>query len=62
MEPVKGRSMRRLFKKKGYTVYLVDEFRTSKLLFDNPGIDGNGVEMEKFKSVKNPRPYRRGKW
>ena len=61
MEPVKGRSLRRLFRKKGYKVYLVDEFRTSKILFDEPGIDGNGVEMENFQSVKNPRPYRRRK-
>lgn len=61
MEPTKGRSMRRLFKSKGFKVYLVDEFRTSKMLFDEPGIKGKGIEMENFKSVKNPRPYRRGK-
>ncbi len=41
-EPVKGRSIRRLFRKHGYKVYLVDEFRTTMMLYDAPGIDGNG--------------------
>ncbi len=59
MEPTKGKSMRRLFKSKGYKVYLVDEFRTSARLYDEPGINGEGIEMEKFLEVDNPRPYRR---
>jgi hypothetical protein len=58
LEPTKGRSMRRLFKSKGYAVYLVDEFRTSKMLYNDSGINGEGVEMEKFLKVKNPRPFR----
>ncbi len=61
MEPTKGRSMRRLFKSKGYKVYLVDEFRTSARLYDEPGINGEGIETEKFFEVDNPRPYRREK-
>jgi len=30
-EPVKGKEYRRLFKKRGYKVFLIDEFKTSKL-------------------------------
>jgi hypothetical protein len=28
-EPIKGKDIRSLFKKSGYDIYLVDEFRTS---------------------------------
>ncbi len=38
-EPSKGRSLRRLFRKHGYKVYLVDEFRTSCRLY------GDGEEL-----------------
>jgi hypothetical protein len=60
-EPVKGRSMRRLFKKHGYRVYLVDEFRTTMMLYGAPGIDGNGVELENFCKMKNKKPKRESK-
>ncbi len=54
-EPTKGKSMRRLFKRHGYKVYLVDEFRTSKMLYDQGGINEEGVELEKFCELKNPK-------
>lgn len=51
-EPTKGKSFRKLFKNAGYTLYLVNEFNTSKKSF----IDGG--EMEKFRSRKNPKPWK----
>ena len=51
-EPTKGKSFRKLFKNRGYKVYLVDEFRTSCRSF----IDGS--EMETFKMIPNPKPYK----
>jgi hypothetical protein len=33
-EPTKGKTIRTLFKKNGYKVYLVDEFRTSCRLYE----------------------------
>ena len=46
-EPVKGRGMRKIFKKRGYQVYLVDEYNSSKKMLVS------GVPMEKFKRVQN---------
>ncbi len=60
-EPTKGKSMRRLFKRHGYKVYLVDEFRTSMMLYDQPGPKGEGVELEKFCKMNNPKPKKKMK-
>ena len=51
-EPVKGKSFRKLFRKAGYNVFLVDEYNTSKTSF----LDGKLTE--KFRWRKNPRPFR----
>ena len=51
-EPVKGKGFRSLFRKAGYSVFLVDEHRTScRCSFC-------GGECEKFRKCKNPRPWR----
>jgi len=55
-EPTKGKSMRQLFKKRGYEVYLVDEFRTTMMLYDHSGPKGEGIELEKFCKMKNKKP------
>ena len=47
-EPTKGKGMRKLFKKNGYKLYLVNEYNTSKKMY------GTGYEMAKFR-------YRNGK-
>ena len=51
-EPSKGKSFRKLFRKAGYNIYLVDEYNTSKMNFFN------GQENEKFKKRINPRPWK----
>ena len=55
-EPVKGKGFRTLFRKAGYKVYLVDEFRTSKRC---SACDNHGV-CSTFRWCNNPRPYRQG--
>ncbi|KAJ2823835.1 hypothetical protein GGI24_003573 [Coemansia furcata] len=50
-EPIRGKSWRDLFKRHGFRVFLIDEFRTSLIC---PSCD---ADLEKFKRVKNPRPY-----
>ena len=52
-EPSKGVGMRALFRKNGYKVYLVDEFRTSCRC-----VKCNGGKCEKFQVRKNPKPNR----
>ena len=52
-EPTKGIGMRNLFRKAGYQVYLVDEFRTSCRCSKCEG------ECEKFRECKNPRPWKK---
>jgi hypothetical protein len=52
-EPTKGKSIRTLFKKRGYKLYLVDEFRTSCKCFIN------GENAEKFLEKKNPKSYKK---
>ena len=52
-EPVRGVGMRRQLRKMGFTIFLIDEYLTSSLC----PIDGE--RLEKFKTVPNPRPYRR---
>jgi len=54
-EPTKGKSFRNLFRKAGYSVYLIDEYRTSKRCC----ICKNESECETFLKVKSPRPWRR---
>ena len=50
-EPTKGIGMRKLFRRAGYEVLLVDEYRTSCRCY---GCEGG--ECEKFREVPNPRP------
>ena len=53
-EPAKGKGFRTLFRKAGYGVYLVDEFRTSCRC------SACGGECKTFRVCENPRPYRTG--
>ena len=53
-EPTKGKGLRKVFKRAGYNVLLVNEYNTSKKSF----IDG--CETEKFKEQKDPRPWKNG--
>ena len=53
-EPIKGKGFRTLFRKAGYGVYLVDEFRTSCRC------SACGGECKTFRVCENPRPYRTG--
>ena len=55
-EPVKGKGFRALFRKAGYKVYLVDEFRTSKRC---SACDNHGV-CSTLRWCNNPRPCRQG--
>lgn len=60
-EPTKGKGFRTLFKKAGYQVFLVDEYRTS-CRCSKCGANNNTVGVcSKFKYVINPRPYNRRK-
>ena len=56
-EPVKGKGFRTLFRKAGYKVYLVDEFRTSCRC---SACHDHGV-CSTFRWCDNPRPYRQGR-
>ena len=53
-EPIKGKGFRTLFRKAGYGVYLVDEFRTSCRC------SACGGECKTSRVCENPRPYRTG--
>ncbi|KAI9225756.1 MAG: hypothetical protein DHS80DRAFT_19824, partial [Piptocephalis tieghemiana] len=53
-EPIRGKGMREMLRRKGFQVYLVDEFNTSKHC---PSCQQ--CSLETFKEVPNPRPYRR---
>ena len=53
-EPIKGTGFRTMFRKAGYGVYLVDEFRTSCRC------SACGGECKTFRVCENPRPYRTG--
>ncbi len=57
-EPTKGKGFRTLFKKAGYQVYLVDEFRTSKMC-SKCGCE-EGI-CENFFKINSPRPWRKEK-
>lgn len=52
-EPTKGKGMRELFRKAGYNVYLVDEFRTSCRCHKCEG------ECTTFRACQNPRPWKK---
>ena len=54
-EPTKGKSFRTLFRKAGYSVFLVDEFRTSKMCSHCQNEEG---VCEKYKKIPSPRPWR----
>ena len=54
-EPIKGKGMRAVFERAGYHVYLINEFRTSKMCSNCSQADG---QLEKFRDVVNPRPHR----
>ena len=54
-EPTKGKGFRKLFRKAGYQVYLVDEYRTSVACSKCRGRD---ARCEKFRYVPNPRPWK----
>ena len=56
VEPVKGKGFRKLFKKAGYKVFLVDEFRTSTICSKCENIEAT---CESFRRVKNPKPRSR---
>ena len=56
-EPVKGKGFRTLFRKAGYKVFLVDEFRTSRRYSD---CSEHGM-CSAFRECDNPRPYRQGR-
>ncbi|KAJ2215186.1 hypothetical protein IW140_001035 [Coemansia sp. RSA 1813] len=55
-EPIRGVGFRRMLRKKGCRVYLIDEFRTSKIC-PNCLIG----TLKTFLKVPNPRPYQRKK-
>ena len=54
-EPVKGKGFRSLFRKAGYEVYLVDEFRTSCKCSI---CETSESECRTFKECINPRPWK----
>ena len=55
-EPTKGKSFRDLFRKAGYKVYLIDEYRTSKCCCNCKNKD---AFCERFLKVKSPRPWKK---
>ncbi len=55
-EPTKGKGFRKLFRKAGYKVYLVDEYRTSCRCHNCQSEEGVN---EKFRKCRNPRPWMR---
>lgn len=48
-EPTKGKGFRKLFRKAGYSLYLIDEYNTSKKYIST------GTDMKKFRIRKNPK-------
>ncbi|GAA5803261.1 hypothetical protein HPULCUR_008739, partial [Helicostylum pulchrum] len=56
-EPTKGVGIRNMLRKEGFKVYFLDEFKTSSLC---PSCK-DGTTLDKFKEVRNPRPFRRTK-
>ena len=56
-EPVKGKGFRSIFRKAGYQVYLVDEFRTS-CRCNYCGEKETEGKCSTFRECKNPRPWK----
>jgi transposase len=56
-EPTKGKGIRAVLERAGYHVYLIDEYRTSKMCSK---CSNTNAQCEKFRQVPNPRPYRQG--
>jgi hypothetical protein len=56
--PTKGKGFRDVFRKAGYSVYLVNERYTSKRCSK---CKHSGAECEKFRIIENPRPGKRPK-
>ncbi|KAG1450890.1 hypothetical protein G6F57_016298 [Rhizopus arrhizus] len=54
-EPTRSKGLIRMLKKNGFVVYLINEYKTSSHC---PTCEN---ELEKFKTVPNPRPYQRKK-
>ncbi|PHZ12824.1 uncharacterized protein RHIMIDRAFT_283552 [Rhizopus microsporus ATCC 52813] len=54
-EPTKGKGMRKMLRHEGFEVLLIDEFNTSSIC---PECNS---DLKKFKTIENPRPYRRSK-
>jgi hypothetical protein len=59
-EPVIGIGLRKILRKGGYKVFLVNEFRTSRMCSECQGLGLGGGILEKFRWVRNPRPYKQG--
>jgi len=55
-EPTKGKSLRRMFRKTGFKVYLLDEFRTSKICHKC-----HGENQYNFTNRKDKRPWKKEK-
>lgn len=54
-EPIRNKGLVNMLQKNGFTVLFIDEFKTSSVCPDCEG------QLKKFKTVKNPRPFRRNK-
>ncbi|KAG0752776.1 hypothetical protein G6F24_013382 [Rhizopus arrhizus] len=54
-EPTRSKGLIRMLKKNGFVVYLINEYKTSSHC---PTCEN---DLEKFKTVPNPRPYQRKK-
>ncbi|KAG1162954.1 hypothetical protein G6F37_001678 [Rhizopus arrhizus] len=54
-EPTRNKGLIRMLKKNGFVVYLINEYKTSSHC---PTCEN---DLEKFKTVPNPRPYQRKK-
>ncbi|CEP15153.1 hypothetical protein [Parasitella parasitica] len=54
-DPTRNKGLRRMLKKNGFPLYLIDEFRTSSFC---PKCES---DLEKFKVIPNPRPHNQEK-
>ncbi|PIA17319.1 hypothetical protein COEREDRAFT_41255 [Coemansia reversa NRRL 1564] len=52
-EPIRGKGWRDVLRRHGFTVYLLDEYKTSSLC------PACGSGLEKFHKIPNPRPWQR---
>lgn len=58
-KPAKGKGLRSLFRKNGYSVFLIDEFRTSKKCCKCQSHIENLGELKPFLMRNSPRPWKR---